>query len=290
MIAILGGLAAALSWGTATVSSSRASRVVGATSTLGGVMLVGLVVSLPIALASGFPSGLDAEHVGWLAIAGVGNVLGLLLEYRGLRLGKVGVVAALASTEGALTAVIAIVLGESVSVATASVLAVIAIGVVLASIGPDEVIAPPRPGEIAHEGRARAAAAYGIGAAVTFAVSLYATARLGEVVSVPWVLASVRAVGVAGVALPATVAGRLELRRSVMPYVTLSGVLELAGFAAFTFGSRHSIAISAVLASQFAALAAVGAFVLFRERLARVQLVGVATILVGVGVLAGVRG
>jgi drug/metabolite transporter (DMT)-like permease len=297
VIAILGGIAAALSWGTATVSSSRASRVVGATSTLAGVMLVGLAVSLPIALASGLPSYLDAEHVGWLAVAGVGNVLGLLLEYRGLRLGKVGVVAALASTEGALTAVIAIVLGEPVSVATAFTLAVIAIGVALASIGPDEVIAATasasasaRPAHEAHEGRARAAAAYGIGAALTFAVSLYATARLGEVVSVPWVLASVRGVGVLGVAVPAAVVGRLRFRRSVMPNIALSGVLELAGFAAFTFGSRHSIAVTAVLASQFAALAAVGAFVLFRERLARVQLVGVATILVGVGVLAGVRG
>jgi multidrug transporter EmrE-like cation transporter len=54
------------------------------------------------------------------------------------------------------------------------------------------------------------------------------------------------------------------------------------------FGSRESIAITAVMGSQFAAFAAVAAFLLFGERLARVQLVGVVLIVVGVTVLAGV--
>jgi multidrug transporter EmrE-like cation transporter len=54
-------------------------------------------------------------------------------------------------------------------------------------------------------------------------------------------------------------------------------------------GSRHSIAVSAVLASQFAALAAVTAFVLFHERLTRVQLAGIAVIAVGVAVLSALQ-
>ncbi|MGZ4126163.1 MAG: hypothetical protein ACXVQU_11480, partial [Actinomycetota bacterium] len=64
---------------------------------------------------------------------------------------------------------------------------------------------------------------------------------------------------------------------------------ELGGFSAFTFGSRHGIALTAVLASQFAALSAIAAYFLFRERLAPDQFVGVATIVAGVAVLAGVR-
>ena len=50
-------------------------------------------------------------------------------------------------------------------------------------------------------------------------------------------------------------------------------------------GQRDSVAVAAVLASQFAAIAAVAAYVLFRERLGRLQLVGVVTIVVGVAVL-----
>ena len=44
-----------------------------------------------------------------------------------------------------------------------------------------------------------------------------------------------------------------------------------------------------VLASQFAAIAAVGAFLLFRERLTRLQLGGVTMVLAGVAVLSAVR-
>ncbi|MGZ4146902.1 MAG: EamA family transporter [Actinomycetota bacterium] len=282
MLAILGGLVAALMWGTATVSSSRASRTVGATSTLSGVMLVGFVVALPIAAFAGVPRNLGIGDVAWLAVSGIGNVVGLLLEYRGLRIGKVGVVAAIASTEGALTAVLAIAFGERITPATAAMLAVIAVGVVLASIAPGDAA------EV-RERRVGLAALYGLGAAVAFAISLYATAHVGKVVSVPWILVAARIVGVAVIAVPTAVRGRLRLERSVLPLVTLSGLCELGGFAAFTFGSRHGIAVTAVLASQFAALSAIAAYFLFRERLAPVQFVGVATIVAGVAVLAGVR-
>ncbi|MGZ4126470.1 MAG: DMT family transporter, partial [Actinomycetota bacterium] len=196
MLAILGGLVAALMWGTATVSSSRASRTVGATSTLAGVMLVGFVVALPIAAFAGVPRNLGLGDVAWLAVSGIGNVVGLLLEYRGLRIGKVGVVAAIASTEGALTAVLAIAFGERITPATAAMLAVIAVGVVLASIAPGDTA------EV-RERRVGLAALYGLGAAVAFAISLYATAHVGKVVSVPWILVAARIVGVAVIAVPA---------------------------------------------------------------------------------------
>ena len=44
-----------------------------------------------------------------------------------------------------------------------------------------------------------------------------------------------------------------------------------------------------MLGSQFAAIAAIAAFVLFRERLARIQIVGVAVIAVGVAVLTALQ-
>ena len=43
--------------------------------------------------------------------------------------------------------------------------------------------------------------------------------------------------------------------------------------------------MSAVLASQFAAISTVFAYLVFRERLLRVQVVGVATIVAGVAAL-----
>ena len=49
------------------------------------------------------------------------------------------------------------------------------------------------------------------------------------------------------------------------------------------------IAIAAVLASQFAALAAIGADVFYGERLSRAQIAGIAVIAVGVALLSALR-
>ena len=54
--------------------------------------------------------------------------------------------------------------------------------------------------------------------------------------------------------------------------------------------SLQSIAIAAVLASQFAAVGAVAAFFLFRERLSVGQRSGVVAIALGVAMLTAVRG
>ena len=65
------------------------------------------------------------------------------------------------------------------------------------------------------------------------------------------------------------------MTRPALPLVVIAGIAEVVGFALFAGGSRHGVAVAAVLASQFAAIAAVAAYFLFRERLTRVQLVGV---------------
>ena len=102
MTAILGGFGAALCWTVAMLCSSRASRELRAVPTLAWVMAVGFVVVLPfVILAGSLPTGTET---GWLLLAGVGNVVGLGCEYTAVRSGKVGIVAAIASTEGAIAA------------------------------------------------------------------------------------------------------------------------------------------------------------------------------------------
>src|SRR2546430_9428031 len=93
--------------------------------------------------------------------------------------------------------------------------------------------------------------------------------------------------GVLSAAIPFAAGSRLRLTGRALPLVVASGLAEVVGFASFAFGARHGIAVSAVLASQFAAVAAVGAYLLFGERLGRLQLIGVAMILAGVAVLTG---
>jgi drug/metabolite transporter (DMT)-like permease len=280
MIAIVGGLGAAVAFATATLSSSRATKLIGPRSLVSGVMLVGLAITLPAAAAKGIPAQLDRGAWGWLAVSGVGNVAGLLSAYAALRTGKVGVVAPIVSTEGAIAAVIAVVAGESIAPGAGVTLAVIAGGILLAAIS--------REGATSARLGTRPLL-YSILAAVCFGVSLYATGRIGATLPVAWAVLPARVVGVVAVALPLAFSSGLRITRAALPYVLLSGVCEIAGFGLFTVGARHGLAVSAVLASQFAALAAVAAYLLFRERLARVQLAGVAAIVLGVAVLSGLQ-
>src|SRR5262249_888670 len=107
MWAILGGLGAAVARAAPPRTGARSSRLIGSPSTLAWVMLTGLLVVGPVALAQGKPAGLDGAALGWLVLAGAGNVGGLLLLYTGFRLGGVGVVSPISSPPGAVAALFA---------------------------------------------------------------------------------------------------------------------------------------------------------------------------------------
>lgn len=282
MIAILGGLGAATVFATATLCSSRSTRMIGPGPVLAWVMLIGLVVVVPWAAVEGVPDGIDGEDVGWLAVAGLGNVVGLLLAYSGLRIGKVGIVAPLVSTEGAIAAVIAILAGERLSWGVGITLAFVAAGILLAAAAS----APLTETAAAPDW---VVALYALAAAFCFGVSLYATARVSADLPIVWALVPARLTGVVLIALPLVLRARLRLTRAAVPLVLASGLAEVVGFGLFALGSRHGIAVTAVLASQFGAIASVAAYLLFRERLRPVQILGVATIVAGVSVLSALQ-
>jgi drug/metabolite transporter (DMT)-like permease len=282
MEAVLGGLGAAFVFATATLCNARSSRMIGPSVLLGWIMGLGLLIILVPVAADGVPDGLDAESLGWMAVAGVGNVVGLLLAYSALRIGKVGLVAPLVSTQGAVAAVIAVIAGESISTAVALLLGVIAVGIFLAGVS-------ERPdAEATSLGRGRAGL-YAVAAALAIGASLYAIGRVSSELTVAWSLLPSRMLGTAVVTLPLMLGSRLVMTRDALPLVLVAAACEVGGFALFAWGARHGIAIAAVLSSQFAVIAAVAAYVLFRERLTSAQVAGVTTVVLAVAILAGVQ-
>src|SRR5262245_53344519 len=119
-MAIVGGLGAALAWALTLLCTSRATRMIGSGSVLAWVMLTGFCIVVPWAALVGIPDGLDRESTGWLLLAGLGNILGLLILYRALRIGKVGIVGPIVSTEGAVAAVLAVLAGQQVAAGSAA--------------------------------------------------------------------------------------------------------------------------------------------------------------------------
>ena len=130
---------------------------------------------------------------------------------------------------------------------------------------------------------------FAVAAALVFGTSLYATGRAGHTLPSSWVVLSARLIGTVALAMPLAVAGRLGMVRRAIPLIVVAGICEVLGFYSYTAGARHGIAVAAVLSSQFATIAAVAAYFLFRERLNRVQLAGVSSVIVGVALLSALR-
>jgi drug/metabolite transporter (DMT)-like permease len=309
--AILGGLAAAVMWATATLSSSRSSRMIGSRVVLAWVMIVGAIVGLPLALLTGVPKDIPPVSLPLLLVAGLCYSGGLYVTYRALTIGKVSIVAPIVATEGAVGAIVAVALGDPLSLIAAVLLAVIAGGVVLSAIEPArpdvpagdiELAADALDGPARDDARARIAdhaqllvddaartrktVLLSVAGALIFGVGLVASGKAAALIPPIWVAVSARMVGLAVVALPLVLQRRLVLTRRALPLVVIAGIGEMIGSTASAWGSIHSIPITAVLGSQFAAIAAVAAFLLFGERLSRTQIAGVVLIVVGVSALA----
>jgi drug/metabolite transporter (DMT)-like permease len=282
MLAILGGLGAAAAWAVSTLCSSRSSRMIEPAAVVAWVMLVGLVIAAPLAAVDGVPSSLHGDAALWLVLSGAGNVGGLILAYHAMRIGQVALVAPIVSTEGAIAAVIALLAGEAIAPGVGVTLAVIALGVCLSAV-------PAEDQPALHRARHPRTVFLAGCAALTFGGSLYATGRAGVALPSAWVVLSARLIGTVALALPMALAGRLRLTPRAAPLVVTSGVCEVLGFYSYTLGARHGIAVAAVLSSQFAAIAGIGAYFLFGERLSRIQLAGVVTVVAGVAVLSALR-
>jgi drug/metabolite transporter (DMT)-like permease len=202
------------------------------------------------------------------------------------------VVSAVASTEGAIAAAISVVAGERLTIAVAVVLIALVVGVAIVALSADDSV----PAAAAHEPDAgkrqaqqRLAIVYAVIAAICFGLSIYGTAQLGKSVNPFAAVLPVRVAGALLVFVPMALGGRLKLVRPAVPMILLIGAAEVVGNASYAWGTTQSVAISAVLASQFAGVAAIAAFLIFRERLTVGQRSGVVAIAVGVAVLTLVR-
>ena len=265
-----------MAWGAGTLCSARSSRIIGAASVVAWVMLVGLVANLAVIAVGPTPGSLGAADIAWMLVAGFGNVAGLLLEYSALRRGKVGIVTPVISTEGAIAALLAVAAGEALGVARAVVLAVVALGIVLAGV---------TPGESRSDGHKSAAFWLAALAALSFGISIFATGHLSASLPVGWAVLPPRLVGVAVVTIPLALSRRLKLARAALPLVVTTGLCEVLGFVCYAVGARDSVAVAAVLGSQFAVVASVAAYFFLRERLTWLQLAGVVLIVAGVAAL-----
>jgi drug/metabolite transporter (DMT)-like permease len=278
VIGVVGGLLAAILWGTSTVVASRSTRMIGSQQALGYVMLTGLVLCIVAApLVEGVPD-VGRHGAGWALLAGAASVFGLSMLYRALRIGKVGVVAPIASTEGALAALFSVVLlGQALSTSISVALTVVAVGVIVVTFQGSRADLQLRP------------SLYAFTAAAVFGVGLIASSQAGDAIGPLWTILVARVVGIVFVVTPLVLRGAFPRPGAALPLVVFSGCAEVIGFAGYIIGARDGVAVPAVLASQFAAVAAIISYFVYGERLTTRQFSGALVIGAGVAAVAALR-
>lgn len=266
MTAVLLALGAAVSFGFSDFIGGVASRRTSAwpIAFLGSVTAALGALALTLAL----PGDPGVTHLLWGALAGIGSGLGGAFLYRGLALGRMGVVGPVSAVGAAsLPVVVGVLTGErpSLLVWVGIALALPAIWLVAR-----EPVAPGRPGAVA-DGLVEGVLA-GLGFGLLFAAlgqipngSGYGPLLVSQVISV-----------VAIVGLATAMGGRWVPRH---PTEFLGGlgagalaVTAVTGFLVAT--QRGLLAVSAVLTSLYPAVTVLLASLLLREHIHRVQSVG----------------
>jgi len=275
--AVIGlGLLASVGWGLSDFGGGLTSRRAPFLGVLGGSQLASLVAIVPI-LALVTEPAVRPVDVALAVGVGVIGGLGLAVLYRGLSIGRMGVVAPVAAV---LTAALPVGYGfltEGIPSNEAVLGIAFAAGaVVLVSRSP-----------AAPDGRP-SGLRYGLAAGVAFGTFTVAVAQLPEgLVIAPLVLFRVGSLAVIGLWIGVRrMAWRVPLR--LWPALLLVGMLDLGATAAY-LGSVQigPLAIAAILASLYPVVTAVLAAVVLRERVTLTHAAGILAAGVGVALIAG---
>jgi transporter family protein len=281
---IVGGLLAALLWGSSTVTDARATRIVGALGVLGWGSIAGCTITLPIALVFAHDSsGVGGRGLLWLTISSLAAVAAFAPFYRAVRLGPVPLVAGIGALEGAVAATISFATGERLPALTL-------LGLVIALGGMTFVLTSVRVPVPQGQGHPLQAGLLATLAASLFGLSLFAGARAIEQVPELWLPAGSRTFGTVLIALPLALLGYLPRPGRFLRFVFYSALAQSSGYLAFLVAADSSgVSVPAVLASQASVVGMVISFLVLGERLSRRQLAGISALLTGVALVAATR-
>jgi drug/metabolite transporter (DMT)-like permease len=273
-VAVVLSLLCSLVWGAADFSGGLISRRLPAIVIVGWSACFGLVfMTVTVSLQGGWhgPWG----WAPWGVAAGVASASGVLSYYSALASGTMGVVAPVASLGVVVPVIFGLVTGETPSTMVAGGIVVAIVGVVCAS-GPEFVgKQSARPVLVA----ALAGFCFGI-----FFVFLANGSESSALLTV-WTMRATVTLGFVVLAIVRRTTGNLERRDSAWVLGIAAGDLAanvLLGIAT-TLGY---VSITSVLSSLYPVVTVVIAAVVLRERLLRVQVVGVVVTMLGVALIS----
>jgi drug/metabolite transporter (DMT)-like permease len=262
---VLLGLASAVTWGTGDFGGGLLSRRAPLLGVVAVTQVVGMAAALLLAGArqEPVPQGPD---LAWSIATGVAGVIGMTSLYRGLAVGRMGVVA---PTTGVIGAVIPVAVGF-VTQGLPTPAAVI--GIVVALVAVVLVTRAPGHGDGRPSGiRWALAAGLAIGAFNVCIGQISDAGAFGPLVVLRLVQTLILVVLIVAWRQP------FRIERAIVPKVIGVGLLDMAGNAAFILASQTGqLAIAAVLSSLYPVVTVLLAVTLLRERVTRSHVIGIA--------------
>ena len=276
MVVVLGMLAS-VGWGAADFGGGLSSRSAPVLGVLGGSQLASLIVAIPILLAGSEPV-MSTNDIAISIGGGLLGALGLALLYRGLAIGRMGVVAPVAAV---LTATLPVVYGFATQ-GVPSIVAIFGIGLAIASV----VLvsrAPKADGDERPSGLG-----YALAAGTTFGLFTIAASWLGDGLVVAPVVA-IRITSVVAIALFLIVRrGAWRVPRRLWPALFAVGVIDMAATTSYLGAiSIGPLAIAAILASLYPVVTTILATVVLRERVTAGHAIGILAAGAAVVLIAG---
>lgn len=271
---VLFGLAASLCWGSGDFSGGLASRRANASSVVLAAYAVGFVLMIILALIwrEPFPTAVDMM---WGGLAGVAGVLGLLAFYSALSRGKMGIAAPVSAVLTAMLPVLFSVFTTGLPGFLQLIGFVLALLAIALISRPEKTKGPPQ----------------GIGLAVLagccFGCFFILISRVSPTATF-WPLAVARFSSV--LVLLATLLvrrQRIPPAKAAAPLVVLAGILDAIGNAFFVLAAHSGrLDVAAILSSLYPAATVLLAALVLRERVTRIQGVGVLLVLVAVPLIS----
>jgi uncharacterized membrane protein len=276
------GLIAALCWGIADISAAICGRRIGSQLTVGLAQATSLVLLIVFGAAAGEAFHVRLDQSIPLIVDGFAAAAAYLALYKALELGPVALVSPIVAAYTAITVVLAVLLlHESIhGILLLGIVTTLA-GVVLASTSLEAL---RRSGLRLDSGVRLAVVAMVLFGFATFVVGYYAK-------QTGWFPASfyARVGNCLGVGLFLALFARSEIvtsrpGRGAVALAAGIGLADVLGLVAYAKGtSTGMVSLVSAVSSAFILIPVLGGLLLFRERPARSQLLGVA--LVGVGLV-----
>lgn len=276
MPVVILGLLASLGWGVSDFGGGLASRRGPFLGVLLWSQVASLTVGVPILLTSHEPA-MQPTDILITLLGGTLGASGLALLYRGLSVGRMGVVAPIAAV---LTATMPVMFGF-LTQGLPSLAGIV--GILLAGLS--VVLVSRVPGT--PDGRP-SGLWYGIGAGTIFGGFTVVVSLLGDGLIVTPVVA-IRFASILTLATWIFVRGMpWRVSRNLIPALLLIGVLDMAATASYLLAiAVGPLAIAAILASLYPVFTTVFAAVVLRERVTSVHAFGIVAAGAAVVLIAG---